>query len=299
MNSHDGGDVAKRLRCTHLSFDYARGKYPERVREDHTISERALRRGWKEGSLRSRGRGRGYFSTARLLDYDLPCRLPVWPSGRLTDFVQERQHPVLVRIKTGLALVAAIEEAKLATLVAKEDGGVDVRGAADCARVAEARSHVVNGGDDIRLHRGLALEGAPLAQGARGQDCAPPRAEVLGGECLPGCLSQIGVDILGADDMRDAVLVEVLEEMLPGKVLHPRDIARHAAIAHVDLVRLAALAAEGEVHRRSGDVDVVVAQGRQSVGVVVARVLRVADSDQRLVEQAHRDGEGLFTRKPG
>src|SRR5215212_839104 len=282
MNSHDGGDVALRLRCTHLSFDYARGKYPERVREDHTISE---------GALRSRGRGRGYFSTARLRSS--------LPSCRLADFVQERQHPALVRIETGVALVVAIEEAKLAALVAKEDGGVDVRGAADCARIAEAGGHVVNGGDNVRLHRGLALEGAPLAQGARGQDRAPPRAEVLGSERLPGCLSQIGVDILGADGMRRAVLVEVLEQMLTGKVLHPRDIARHAAIAHVDLVRLAALATEGEVHRRSGDVDVVVAQGRQSVGVVVAGILRVADSDQRLVEQAHRDGEGLFTRKPG
>src|SRR5918995_7242581 len=50
-----GGDAAQRLRCTHLSFDYARGKYPERVQEDHTISERALRRG-EERSLRSRGK---------------------------------------------------------------------------------------------------------------------------------------------------------------------------------------------------------------------------------------------------
>src|SRR5215204_2654522 len=186
MNSHDGGDVAQRLRCTHLSFEYARGKYPERVREDHTISERALRRGGTEGSLRSRRRGRGYSSTSRLPDSSTTLFLAVWLSGRRTDFVQERQHPAFVRIETGVALVVAIEEAKLAALVAKEDGGVDVRGAADCARVAEARSHVVNGGDDIRLHRGLALEGAPLAQGARGQDRATPRAEVLGSECLPG-----------------------------------------------------------------------------------------------------------------
>ena len=28
----------ERLRCTHLSFDYARGKYPERVRKEHTIN---------------------------------------------------------------------------------------------------------------------------------------------------------------------------------------------------------------------------------------------------------------------
>src|SRR5215213_2670242 len=51
MNSHEGGDAAQRLRCTHLSFDYARGKYPERVQEDHTISVRCWRMG--DYSLRS------------------------------------------------------------------------------------------------------------------------------------------------------------------------------------------------------------------------------------------------------
>ena len=40
MNSHDGGDAAQRLRCTHLSFNYARGKYPERVQDHHSISVR-------------------------------------------------------------------------------------------------------------------------------------------------------------------------------------------------------------------------------------------------------------------
>src|SRR4051794_2914498 len=169
--------------------------------------------------------------------------------------LQERQRPPLVVIKTGFALIVAIEQAKLAALVAEEHGGVDVRGAADSARVAEARGYGVDGGDDVCLHRRLALEGSLLAQGARGQNCASPGAEVFGGERLPGYLLEIGVDVLGADGMRRAVLVEVLEEMLTGKILHPRDVACHAAIAHVDVVRLATLAAEGEVHRRARDAD--------------------------------------------
>src|SRR5829696_563637 len=93
MNSHEGGDVAKRLRCTHLSFDYARGKYPERVPEDHTISEGrhfvqgvpaspqgvpvaplpqgvALRSGGEGRSLRSRGkRGKGLGNFSNFLNF--------------------------------------------------------------------------------------------------------------------------------------------------------------------------------------------------------------------------------------
>src|SRR5215204_4233573 len=68
----------------------------------------------------------------------------VLPSCRLTDFSQERQRPALVRIETGVPLVAAIEEAKLATLIAEEDGGVDIRGSADSARVAEARGYGID-----------------------------------------------------------------------------------------------------------------------------------------------------------
>src|SRR5215213_4653080 len=153
--------------------------------------------------------------------------------------LQERQRPALVRVESRFARVITIEEAQLAALVAEEDGGVDVRGSADGARVAEPRGHLVNGGDDVRLHRGLTLEGAPLAQGSRSQDRASPRAEILGGERLPGGFFQIGVDILGADDMWRAVVAEILEEMLTGKVLHPGDVARHAAIANVDLMCLA------------------------------------------------------------
>ena len=44
---------------------------------------------------------------------------------------------------------------------------------------------------------------------------------------------------------------------------------------------------------------VLVAQRRQTVGLVRARVLFVADADQRLVEQAHDHGEHLVLRQPG
>src|SRR5215208_6454978 len=170
MNSHEGGDAAQRLRCTHLSFDYARGKYPERVQEDHTISQRVpLRSGGAGGFPASGGEGRPgrTFSTPRL------------PTS---DFVQECQRPALLCLQTRFSHVVAIEEAKLAAFIAEDDGGVDVRGATDGARIAEARGHGADRADDVRLHRGLALEGAALAQVACREHRAPPGAEVLGGE---------------------------------------------------------------------------------------------------------------------
>src|SRR5207244_11840452 len=55
----------------------------------------------------------------------------------------------------------------------------------------------------------------------------------------------------------------------------------------------AALAAEGEVQLRALHLDVPPAQGRQAERAVLARVLVVADADQRLVEEHHDGGEDL------
>ena len=66
MNLHDGGDAAQRLRCTHLSFDYARGKYPERVPEDHTISEGVTSFRVAPSAQGVKGEGRANFRTSEL-----------------------------------------------------------------------------------------------------------------------------------------------------------------------------------------------------------------------------------------
>ena len=70
---------------------------------------------------------------------------------------------------------------------------------------------------------------------------------------------------------------------------HPR----HAAVTNLDLVQLAALAAEGEVHLLATDVDVLIAQGRQAERLVLPHIFLVADPDQRLIEEADDGGSGL------
>ena len=57
---------------------------------------------------------------------------------------------------------------------------------------------------------------------------------------------QVGVDVGGLDAPRLAVLVDVLEELLAGQVLHAAHDAREAAIGELDRVLDAALAAKAE-----------------------------------------------------
>ena len=85
-----------------------------------------------------------------------------------------------------------------------------------------------------------------------------------------------------------AVLVEVLEELLPRQVLAALDDAREARVGDRDAVLDAALAAEAEAQRRAVDLHVPAAQRGEAEGVVLARVLVVADADQRPVEQRAR-----------
>jgi hypothetical protein len=88
-----------------------------------------------------------------------------------------------------------------------------------------------------------------------------------------------------------ALLVEVGEQFLPAQILalahHPRD----PPVGELDLAHLAALAAETEAEVISLDLHVVVAQGGQPEAVVVTRVLRVADPQQRPIHERHHPRE--------
>ena len=115
--------------------------------------------------------------------------------------------------------------------VGVEHGRVDVAPAADRRRVAEplgdasrSRATTCVLGLGLRRRRG-SNPGAPCG----GQDGAGPGAEVLGGEVLAGDLAQVGVDVGRADRLRLAVVVEVLEQLLPGQVLAALDDRAPAA----------------------------------------------------------------------
>ena len=224
MNSHDGGDAAQRLRCTHLSFDYARGKYPERVQEDHSISRGVLAEGRGcRFAAAIEGEDEG---ASRLLDSSTTLVLavlavsPIYPSP---DFLQERQRPALVRRRDRVRPRRRNRRGKARRSHSQggRRGGCTRRGRRRaCCRGARPRRRSrrrCSPSSRSGSRRGRARAGSAPP------DRASPGAEVFGGERLPGNLLQVGVDILGADGVGLAVRAEVLEEMLTGKVLHPRD----------------------------------------------------------------------------
>ena len=87
---------------------------------------------------------------------------------------------------------------------------------------------------------------------------------------------------------RVAVLVDILEELLSGQVLHALDDPRDAAVDHLQLPLLAGLALEGEAQRRAFDPHMPVAERRQAEAAVVARVGGIADADHACCRAATR-----------
>ena len=120
----------------------------------------------------------------------------------------------------------------------------------DGRRVAQPLGHLLDRPHHVALGLRLRVDASNSCSAQRGQHGAGPGAEVLGGEVLAGDLAQVVVDVARADGADLAVLVEVLEQLLPGQVLAAR--ARSAPGARsrqLDVVRLAALAPEAEPDR--------------------------------------------------
>ena len=109
------------------------------------------------------------------------------------------------------------------------------------------------------------VERLELAQQLRGEHGAGPRAEVFRRQILAGDLFQVGVDVLRPDRLPLAVLVDVLKQIVAGKIAALLHDAREAAIVQIDLVLDAALAAERERNAWPLHVDVPIAQRRQAV----------------------------------
>src|SRR5262249_38611209 len=103
--------------------------------------------------------------------------------------------------------------------------------------------------------------------------------------------------VVRGDRLALARLVDVLEQLLSRQILALLHDARELAVGDRDGVLDAALAAEGEVELPALHLDVPPAQRGEAEGTVLARVLVVADADQRLVEQRHDGREDLPPRE--
>jgi hypothetical protein len=93
--------------------------------------------------------------------------------------------------------------------------------------------------------------------------------------------------------------IEITEELLSRDFLTASYDSRQPGIARHCLATPAALATKPKSQLRSGHVDVAIPERRQTVRIVLAHVLRIADPDLRALEQAHDRGEHLLARHPG
>src|SRR6185295_7454325 len=108
---------------------------------------------------------------------------------------------------------------------------------------------------------------------------------------------QIGVDVGRSNRMAPSLPVVVLEQIVAGDVATRRDGAGEALVGEIDVVLDAALAAKREAYAAAADVNVSVPERRQPERAVGARVLVVADANERLLEQLDDEREDLVARQ--
>ena len=129
------------------------------------------------------------------------------------------------------------------------------------------------------------------------QRCAPG-AEVLRREIGTHGLSRYVLTWPDSIGRQLAAVVDILKQALPRQLMALPNDLRETLVVDGDLVTGAALAAEPEDEPSIGDEpDVPVAQCRQTVAPVVARILGVPDAHSCGIEKAHHDGQNLFARQ--
>ena len=111
-------------------------------------------------------------------------------------------------------------------------------------------------------------------------------------------VKKVGVDVMGTDGVPFAICIEVLEQVLTRQLQAALDHRSQTPVADTHLVLHATLAAKLELDLAALDIDMPVAQSGQPIGLVLTRVLAVADADQGRVEQHHHGCEDLFPSKP-
>src|SRR5690606_31908579 len=125
------------------------------------------------------------------------------------------------------------------------------------------------------------------------------RAEVLGAVGFTDRLAQVGVHVVRTHHLQLALLVLVLEQLLPRQFLTAPDDLGETAVTQRDLVLLARLAEETELHLVPAYLYVYVLQRRQAVRAVVTGVTLVAHPDQGGVEEFDERGRHrLAVRSP-
>jgi hypothetical protein len=160
---------------------------------------------------------------------------------------------------------------------------VDVGLAADSRSVSQSQGDALDRGGQVSLgHRG-AFRPTRLLEKTRRKDRPGPGAKILGGDIRAGDGPQIVVDVARRDSPQFLLLIQILQQFLPGQLLTRPDDLRDAAIAHRKRPSFAALADKLEAYLGPFDRHMPALQRRQPVALVLLCVFVVAPQRIRVV----------------
>ena len=169
--------------------------------------------------------------------------------------------------------------------------------AANGRRVAEPARHFFDGGAEIALCLGGAVEALKLIERHRREDRSRPGAEVLRGDFLAGDFLEILVHVSRCDILAISGFVHVLQQFLSGQILARFYYLGDAPVPDPQRPLLAALAGKAEAHLVSVDGDMAVLESGEAVAVVLFGVVVIAYADQRGFQKMYDGRQHLFARQ--
>src|SRR4051812_4234681 len=173
---------------------------------------------------------------------------PACPDGPLGERnISRAVPPALEQVdERGLLRAAAHGRRQPAGEVTLEHPRVDVALTADRGGVAQYLRRRFDGAPNVAATRCRRARWRQCRKRTRAEERAGPGAEILAGEIVAGDRAQIGIHVGGLDRARAAVIVDVMEQVLAGQLLHAPYDAREPRIGERYFMRHAALAAELE-----------------------------------------------------
>src|ERR1051326_8263831 len=163
--------------------------------------------------------------------------------------------------------------------------------AAGGGSIPEPRGDRLDRIHDIVLTFCFGLGRSAGAQVDGGMDSTVPSAEIFGGNIFARDFAQIVVDHGGIHGHDIARLVDVFEQLVTRQIAAAGDDSGQAAVGHLKLVDLSALAAKAEANLATVHLDVLAAHGGHAVGIVLAGVLFVAHADVSQIHEPDNRGE--------
>src|SRR2546428_6513728 len=163
--------------------------------------------------------------------------------------------------------------------------------------ITELLGNSFNSPHDVAFGLSFRVELLYLSKRHGGKHGPCPSPEILCGKIHLSYLAQVFIDVVGVNASLRAIVIDVLEKLLPRQILAALDDLCESPIVKVEREFDAAFAAKCELNFRSLNFDMLVAHGGQSKRTILLGVFFIADSDQRRFEKLHNGRNDFCARQ--